>query len=103
MKVRGDIYPYQTEIKTTLLKKTSTLVSEITQFPVQYNKAIIGKNAFRHEAGIHQDGILKERLTYEIISPETVGAQESLLVLGKHSGQSRLKDKLEQLRYFKYP
>ena len=70
IKTRGDVYPYYTDIDTTLLMRASKLVSAVSAFPVQYNKAIVGKNAFAHESGIHQDGVLKNAETYEIMKPE---------------------------------
>ena len=99
MRVRSDILPYRTSIDTTRILQVSRLVSHATGFPVQYNKAIVGKNAFAHEAGIHQDGMLKHSETYEIMRPEDVGIAQSNLVLGKHSGRAALKVKLEQLGY----
>ncbi|HEY2032220.1 MAG TPA: 2-isopropylmalate synthase [Rhizomicrobium sp.] len=99
LKVRGDIMPFTTEINTTLLSRASKLVSNVTGFPVQYNKAIVGKNAFAHESGIHQDGMLKNVETYEIMRPEDVGVHSSSLVLGKLSGRHAFKDKLEALGY----
>ena len=99
MKTRPDLMPYETGIKTTLLSKASKIVSNATGFPVQFNKAIVGKNAFAHEAGIHQDGMLKNRNTYEIMTPESVGVKQSSLVMGKHSGRHAFKDKLVSLGY----
>ena len=75
------------------------MVSRITGFPVQYNKAIVGKNAFAHESGIHQDGMLKNAETYEIMKPEDVGVSKTSLVMGKHSGRHAFRDKLESLGY----
>ena len=75
------------------------MVSNATGFPVQYNKAIVGKNAFAHESGIHQDGMLKNRNTYEIMTPESVGVKQTSLVMGKHSGRHAFKDKLNSLGY----
>ena len=86
-------------IKTKEIYKTSKLVSRLTGIPVQPNKAIVGGNAFAHEAGIHQDGLLKEPRTYEIIRPEAVGFEETKLVLGKHSGRHALKARLKKLGY----
>ena len=91
--------PYETGINTTLLSKASKLVSNVTGFPVQFNKAIVGKNAFAHESGIHQDGMLKNRNTYEIMTPESVGVKQTSLVMGKHSGRHAFKDKLISLGY----
>ncbi len=99
IKVRKDIFNLDVNIKTPLLYKTSRLVSKLTGFLVPPNKAIVGKNAFRHEAGIHQDGILKERKTYEIMSPSQVGFPETELVLGKHSGRHAFKKRLEALGF----
>ncbi len=99
MKTRPDLMPFETGIETTLLSKASKIVSNATGFPVQYNKAIVGKNAFAHEAGIHQDGMLKNRQTYEIMTPESVGVQQTSLVMGKHSGRHAFKDKLTSLGY----
>ena len=99
IKTRPDLMPYETGINTTLLSKASKIVSNATGFPVQYNKAIVGKNAFAHEAGIHQDGMLKNRQTYEIMTPESVGVKQTSLVMGKHSGRHAFKDKLNSLGY----
>ena len=99
IKTRPDLMPYETGINTTLLSKASKIVSNATGFPVQYNKAIVGKNAFAHEAGIHQDGMLKNRQTYEIMTPESVGVKKTSLVMGKHSGRHAFKDKLVSLGY----
>ena len=99
IKTRPDLMPYDTGINTTLLSKASKIVSNATGFPVQYNKAIVGKNAFAHEAGIHQDGMLKNRQTYEIMTPESVGVKQTSLVMGKHSGRHAFKDKMNSLGY----
>src|SRR5689334_1213962 len=99
LKVRKDIMPFTTNINTTLLNRASKLVSNVTGFPVQYNKAIVGKNAFAHESGIHQDGMLKHVETYEIMRPEDVGVKETSLVLGKLSGRHAFRDKLEAMGY----
>ena len=99
MKVRSDILPYYTNIDTTKIMHISRRVATVTGFPVQYNKAVVGKNAFAHESGIHQDGMLKHAGTYEIMRPEDVGLTESNLVMGKHSGRAALRDKLRQLGY----
>jgi 2-isopropylmalate synthase len=99
LKVRKDLMPFASGINTRLLSKASKLVSNVTGFPVQYNKAIVGKNAFSHESGIHQDGMLKNVETYEIMRPEEVGVKETQLVLGKLSGRHAFKDKLGQLGY----
>ncbi|MEM6664663.1 MAG: 2-isopropylmalate synthase [Pseudomonadota bacterium] len=99
LKVRNDIMPYATEINTTRIMQASRLISSVTGFPVQYNKAVVGKNAFAHEAGIHQDGMLKNAQTYEIMTPESVGLSESTLAMGKHSGRHALKSKLSDLGF----
>jgi len=99
LKVRGDSLPYYSEIVTPKLSRASKMVSSITGFPVQYNKAIVGKNAFAHESGIHQDGMLKNRETYEIMRPEDVGVPSTSLMLGKLSGRNAFRDKLESLGY----
>ena len=99
IRTRNDLMPFETGINTTLLSKASKLVSNVTGFPVQYNKAIVGKNAFAHESGIHQDGMLKNRNTYEIMTPESVGVHKTSLVMGKHSGRHAFKDKLNDLGY----
>jgi len=96
---RPQFYGVTTRIDTTQIIRTSRMVSSYTGLPVQPNKAIVGANAFAHEAGIHQDGVLKNPLTYEIMRPETVGLAESSLVLGKHSGRHAFKTKLAQLGY----
>jgi 2-isopropylmalate synthase len=88
-----------TEIDTTEIARTSRLVSRLTGYPVQPNKAIVGRNAFAHEAGIHQDGVLKERTTYEIMDATTVGLSANSIVLGKHSGRHALKQALEELGF----
>jgi len=97
IKTRDDLLPYETGIKTELISKASKIVSNATGFPVQFNKAIVGKNAFAHESGIHQDGMLKNRETYEIMTPESVGVKKTSLVMGKHSGRHAFKDKLTSL------
>jgi 2-isopropylmalate synthase len=97
MRVRPDLYPYETGIVSEQLHATSHLLAEITGVAVQPNKAITGRNAFAHEAGIHQDGMLKNPLTYEIMTPQSVGASDSKLVLGKHSGRHALGLRCEQL------
>ena len=89
--------PYQTEVVSEELYPASQLLSEITGVAVQPNKAIVGRNAFAHEAGIHQDGMLKNPLTYEIMTPQSVGVPDSKLVLGKHSGRHALGMRCEQL------
>ena len=99
MRVRNDVLPYWTGIDATMLTRASKLVSAVTSFPVQYNKAIVGRNAFAHESGIHQDGMLKHTQTYEIMVPETVGVKQTSLVMGKHSGRHAFVHKLEELGY----
>ena len=99
IKTRGDILPYDCGVETTMLNRASRLVSAATSFPVQYNKAIVGRNAFAHESGIHQDGMLKNNTTYEIMTPASVGVQKTSLVMGKHSGRAAFKNKLSELGY----
>src|SRR5262249_39323678 len=99
MRVRNDVLPYDTNIDATMLTRASKLVSAVTSFPVQYNKAIVGRNAFAHESGIHQDGMLKHTQTYEIMTPESVGVKQTSLVMGKHSGRHAFVHKLEELGY----
>jgi 2-isopropylmalate synthase len=99
IKTRNDVLPFYTNIDATLITRASKLVSAITAFPVQYNKAIVGKNAFAHESGIHQDGVLKNAKTYEIMTPESIGLRESSLVMGKHSGRHAFREKLRELGY----
>jgi len=97
--VRSDAFPYETGINTREIHRTSQLLSYITGIHPQPNKAVVGKNAFAHEAGIHQDGVIKERSTYEIMTPELVGVPESQLVLGKHSGRNALSRRYRELGY----
>lgn len=99
IKTRGDVLPYATGIEATMLTRASKLASAATSFPVQYNKAIVGRNAFAHESGIHQDGMLKNAQTYEIMTPESVGVSKTSLVMGKHSGRAAFRNKLEELGY----
>ncbi|MEM7766115.1 MAG: 2-isopropylmalate synthase [Pseudomonadota bacterium] len=99
LRVRNDTLPFNTLIESDKLARASQMVSRITGFPVQYNKAIVGKNAFAHESGIHQDGMLKNAQTYEIMDPEDVGVSKTSLVMGKHSGRHAFKDKLVSLGY----
>ncbi|MBO9473413.1 2-isopropylmalate synthase [Shimia sp. R10_1] len=99
LKVRNDIMPWTTGIDTTKLMNISRRVATVSGFPVQFNKAIVGKNAFAHESGIHQDGMLKNKETFEIMRPEDVGLSGTSLPLGKHSGRAALRDKLEQLGF----
>lgn len=94
---RQDLYGVTTAINQQEIYRTSQLVSRLTGMPIQPNKAVVGKNAFRHESGIHQDGMLKDRRTYEILTPESVGYGSTVLVLGKHSGRHALRERLEWL------
>jgi 2-isopropylmalate synthase len=95
--VRRDYFQAETGLRLDQLFATSSLLSEITHVPVPPNKAVVGANAFAHEAGIHQDGILKNPLTYQVISPEAVGVPAHRLVLGKHSGRNALRARLANL------
>ena len=97
LRVRQDRLPYDTAINTPLLFETSQLLSQLTSEPVQSNKAIVGRNAFAHEAGIHQDGMLKDSRTYEIMRPADVGQTANQLVLGRHSGRHAVGQRAEQL------
>jgi 2-isopropylmalate synthase len=97
--IRHDKYPHSTNLVLKEIKRTSDLVSKLTGMSIAPNKAIVGRNAFAHESGIHQDGVLKNASTYEIITPELVGIQSNQLVLGKHSGRHAFNDKIEQLGY----
>ena len=97
-RVRRDRLPYETAVRTPELFRTSQLLTTLTNEPVQANKAIVGRNAFAHEAGIHQDGVIKDRRTYEIMQPEDIGV-ESTLVLGKHSGRHAVKRRCEQMGF----
>ncbi len=101
LKTRNDIYDDIdiSHINTKLIKPLSDLISNITGFVIQNNKAIVGRNAFAHESGIHQDGMLKNRQTYEIMNPQDVGIKETKLVLGKHSGRNALKSTIERLGF----
>jgi 2-isopropylmalate synthase len=99
LKTRNDRYPFATGIHTEHLFPTSQLLSSIISFGPQPNKAIVGRNAFAHEAGIHQDGYLKEKTTYEIVDPKSVGVPEGKLVLGKHSGRHALNQRCGELGY----
>ncbi len=98
-RTRQDALPYHTGIVTENIIKTSRLVSSVTGLDVQHNKAIVGANAFAHESGIHQDGMLKNAETYEIMTPESVGLKKSELVMGKHSGRHAFREKLKDLGY----
>jgi 2-isopropylmalate synthase len=97
LRTRRSSVQLDTEIETREIARTSRLVSRLTGYPVQPNKAIVGRNAFAHEAGIHQDGVLKDRTTYEIMDATTIGLQTNSLVLGKHSGRHALKNALEEM------
>ncbi|WP_322865219.1 2-isopropylmalate synthase [Aquicoccus sp. G2-2] len=99
LKTRHDILPWNTRVDTTKIMAISRRVATVSGFAVQFNKAIVGKNAFAHESGIHQDGMLKNPENFEIMRPEDVGLSESNLVMGKHSGRAALRDKLHQLGY----
>ena len=99
IKTRKDLLPFDTNINTEVITRSSKLLSAITGFSVQPNKAIVGANAFAHESGIHQDGMLKHSGTYEIMTPESVGLNKSTLVMGKHSGRHAFKSKLSELGY----
>ncbi len=99
LRTRPEIYNAETRINTQEFLAASQLVSRLTGIPVQPNKAVVGANAFAHEAGIHQDGMLKNRLTYEIMTPQSVGWSDTKLVLGKHSGRHGLDARLRQLGY----
>ncbi len=99
IRTRQDANPYHNNIVTRNIMRTSKLLATITGFDVQPNKAIVGRNAFAHESGIHQDGVLKNAATYEIMTPESVGLQKNSLVLGKHSGRAAFRDKLNLLGY----
>ena len=99
LKVRNDIMPYSTKIDTRKIMNISRRVATVSGFAVQYNKAIVGKNAFAHESGIHQDGMLKNRETFEVMRPEDVGLAGTSLPLGKHSGRAALRAKLKELGF----
>jgi 2-isopropylmalate synthase len=99
MKVRNDIMPFQTRIDTTKIMNLSRRVASVSGFPVQFNKAIVGKNAFLHESGIHQDGVLKNVETFEIMRPEDIGLHQKNIAMGKHSGRAALRAKLKELGY----
>lgn len=99
IRTRSDVLPYETGIEAQMLNRASKLVAAATSFPVQYNKAIVGRNAFAHESGIHQDGMLKHTQTYEIMTPESVGVSKTSLVMGKHSGRNAFRSKLKEMGY----
>ena len=96
---RQDFMGVSTSVETTEIYRTSQMVSKLTGLEVQANKAIVGANAFAHEAGIHQDGVLKEKSTYEIMTPQSIGLERSRLVLGRHSGRHGFKARLEEMGY----
>src|SRR4051794_784962 len=99
IRTRRDVLPFHTGIDTAMLMRASKVVANATSFPVQYNKAIVGRNAFAHESGIHQDGMLKHTQTYEIMTPESVGVSKTSLIMGKHSGRNAFRSKLEEMGY----
>ncbi|WP_165997711.1 2-isopropylmalate synthase [Bacillus sp. Cs-700] len=99
LRIRNDFYQAETGLKLDEIKRTSNLVSKLTGMAVPGNKAVVGANAFAHESGIHQDGVLKEKTTYEIISPQLIGVQSNSLVLGKHSGRHAFRDKVKELGF----
>jgi len=99
LKTRKDFFGFETGIKTEYIHQTSRLLTQITGIPVQPNKAIVGANAFAHESGIHQDGLIKEKTTYEIMTPKSVGISETLFVLGKHSGRHVIAERLREMGY----
>ena len=99
LRTRKDLFGIETGINTKEIYPSSSMVTNLTGMTVQPNKAIVGRNAFAHEAGIHQDGVIKEKLTYEIMRPEDVGIKESKLVMGKHSGRHALRNKYEELGF----
>ncbi|WP_415182715.1 2-isopropylmalate synthase [Phaeovulum sp.] len=99
LRVRRDLMPYQTNIDTTKIMNLSRRVSQVSGFPVQFNKAIVGKNAFLHESGIHQDGVLKNVETFEIMRPADIGITETNIAMGKHSGRAALRSKLSDLGF----
>jgi 2-isopropylmalate synthase len=99
LRTRAQFFGKEVDVKSEYLYPTSRLLTQLTGIPVQPNKAIVGANAFAHEAGIHQDGVIKNRLTYEIMTPESVGIKSNNLVLGKHSGRHALADRIRDLGY----
>ncbi|MFH1624133.1 MAG: 2-isopropylmalate synthase [Pseudomonadota bacterium] len=99
LRTRRDFHRCDTNIRTEHIYNTSRLLTHITGIPVQPNKAIVGSNAFAHESGIHQDGVLKEKTTYEIMTPESIGVSQTTLVMGKHSGRHAFRDRLRQIGY----
>jgi 2-isopropylmalate synthase len=99
LQTRKDMYGLYTKIKTDQIYKTSRQLTQITGIPVQPNKAIVGANAFAHESGIHQDGLIKEKITYEIMTPQSVGISDTHIVLGKHSGRNAISHHLKKMGY----
>ena len=99
LRVRNDILPFRTEIDTTKIMNLSRRVASVSGFPVQFNKAIVGKNAFLHESGIHQDGVLKNVETFEIMRPEDIGLTAKNIAMGKHSGRAALRSKMKELGF----
>src|SRR5215213_4649801 len=99
LRTRADFYKIGTRIDATKIFPASRMVSTLTGLAVQRNKAIVGENAFAHEAGIHQDGVLKYRETYEIMDPASIGLSKNSLVLGKHSGRHAFRDRVRELGY----
>ncbi|HEY4392203.1 MAG TPA: 2-isopropylmalate synthase, partial [Paenibacillus sp.] len=99
LETRSEFFGAKTSLELSEIARTSSLISRLTGMVVPGNKAIVGANAFAHESGIHQDGMLKEKTTYEIMSPETIGLKESKLVLGKHSGRHAFRERLIELGY----
>lgn len=99
LRIRNDFYKAETGLNLEEIKRTSALISKLTGYAIPPNKAVVGDNAFAHESGIHQDGVLKEKTTYEIISPEMIGVSSNRLVLGKHSGRHAFTDKMKSLGY----
>lgn len=99
IRTRSDVLPYETGINAAMLTRASKLAAAATSFPVQYNKAIVGRNAFAHESGIHQDGMIKNAQTYEIMTPESVGVSKTSLVMGKHSGRNAFRTRLGEMGY----
>ncbi|MGA8040864.1 MAG: 2-isopropylmalate synthase, partial [Acidimicrobiia bacterium] len=97
LRVREDAFGVGIKVSSEEIFETSRLVAEKTGYPVQYNKAVVGRNAFAHESGIHQHGVLRERSTYEIMTPASVGMGESMIVMGKHSGRAAFKHSLEKI------
>ena len=99
LRTRRDVHGLDTGVNSRELARTSRMVSRFTGYPVQPNKAVVGRNAFAHESGIHQDGVLKERTTYEIMDAREVGLESNSIVLGKHSGRHALRDALAELGF----